>query len=136
MRWITYSILGAGTVFSIGSLISDARWNTEVWAILASVLFGLWVASPYVALGFLCATPRRYAAPCWVALVGAIPPVIYGGWAYVHILYLHLDAQSALAYIFVPLYQWGWTAVVLIVWFILIKTARHDGSGSNPAEWR
>jgi len=73
--------------------------------------FALWATSPYVLLAL--AGPRlRRPARQWVVLLGDV--VLTGGaiWIYIVGFVIETDAQSALLFVFVPLYQWVGCGVV------------------------
>ena len=67
----------------------------------------LWAVGPYVAHLALCAAVRRRAGAAWVAAVGALVTVAFGVGVLVDGFFVHLGAQSAILFVFVPLWQWA-----------------------------
>lgn len=111
-------LLVGATVFTGGTMIRNACWNSGLIEVALILVFGLWALGPYAALGLMAATPRRYAAALAVSLLGAIPPVAFGSWAYVEAFHVNLDAQSGIVFVFVPLLQWGWVALIFVLWAV------------------
>jgi hypothetical protein len=93
------------------------------WLVVAA--FSLWAVGPYLVLGIanglLCST-----AALIILLVGVLPVVGVGVTLYYQAFYVNLVAQSGLACIFVPYFQWGVTVVVGMVAAVFEWRARQS----------
>jgi hypothetical protein len=125
IRWATYLVLGVGAIATIGLMIWEAQWNTGLieWLMVAG--FAVWAGSPYVTLAVLNALSRSPASRL-ILLAGSL--VIVGGGlpAYYDAFFVHLDAQSGLVFVFIPLYQWTATGLLTIVWAVFEWRARQS----------
>ena len=73
---------------------------------LWAVGFGLWVVSPFV---FLLHATRRFEGNRTrdvVLLLVSLATALFAAFVYYDAFFVSMDAQSALVFIFVPLWQW------------------------------
>ena len=129
IRRVTYVVLALGAVYTFGSMMSDARWNTGFLEWLVVAAFLAWAIAPYLALALLNALSKGSATITLISLVGAAAAVTFGVYVYVDI-HRHLDAQGPLAYIFVPLYQMAWTALLFVPWIFIAARRRMINAGA------
>jgi hypothetical protein len=96
-KWTTGVIVFGGVValgLSLWTIeISLLQLGVAVWAILPMAV--LWFAN--------CHTARRGLA--LAVLIDSVCVVVFGCITYLDAFFVHLDAQSGLAVLFVPLYQ-------------------------------
>jgi hypothetical protein len=90
---------------------------------LAAAGFIAWAVSPYMLLALLVRSAHTRAARVGVLLVTLLA-VIFGVAIFVDAMYLHLDAQSALVFLFVPLWQWVGLLVLAVPLLLLSRVGR------------
>ncbi len=73
---------------------------------LSLAAFALWALSPYVLLGYLLYLFCGTRPSCVVAVTGAGILSICGIAVYIDTVFVHIDAQGALVFVFFPAYQW------------------------------
>ena len=102
---LTRSVLISAAAGCLGlmSYAADlSRGQNFLWA----VGFGLWVVSPFV---FLLHATRRFdgnrARDIGLLLV-SLAMALFAAFVYYDAFFVSLDAQGALVFIFVPLWQW------------------------------
>lgn len=97
---------------------------------VATLGFMAWGLSPYV---YLFAMGRRAATgPASVtALVIAVLTAILGVWFPFDAMYLHQDAQSALVFLFAPLWQWFLLLIASVPFYFLNQTVLHSRHGED-----
>lgn len=106
------AILVLGIAATIGVCVRCGDWNDGQ---VAMALFTLWAISPYGGFMALTLRRRRSQAVSWILAGGALVAVLFGVGALVDGFIVHLDAQSGLLFIFVPLWQWvGWIPFALL----------------------
>ena len=70
----------------------------------------VWTISPYLLAAFMTKRSTQYAATLVITGVSSIL-VIGGIFLLIDAMYIHLDAQSALVFVVIPMYQW----IILLV---------------------
>ena len=83
--------------------------NMDTFA-LGAIGFLLWAVSPYLFAVFMTKRSTQYAATLVVTGVSSIL-AISGIFLLIDAMYIHLDAQSALVFVVIPMYQW----IILLV---------------------
>jgi len=118
----------AAALITLALLIYAARpWGgnsayQDLSAYLGLLGFAVWVTLPYLMITFLA---RKALAVSNIFLIIAAVLISFGGVAlYVEALLLHRDAQSALAFVAVPFYQWIALGFLAGLHFLLRK--RHS----------
>jgi len=78
--------------------------------VLGAIGFLLWAVSPYLFAIFMTKQNTQYAATLVVTGVSSVL-AIGGIFLLIDAMYIHLDAQSALVFVVIPMYQW----IILLV---------------------
>ncbi|HTF55901.1 MAG TPA: hypothetical protein VK661_01415 [Planctomycetota bacterium] len=124
VRRFTAVLLILASLTMLGFEYYVGRWNTGVVNYLLLACFALWGISPYgvfLLLGFVL---RDSPAPSLICSIGAIVAVVLGMWVFYDGIFVHLDAQNALLFLFVPMYQWAWATVIAIISWSLVLASR------------
>src|SRR5512139_3739041 len=112
LTWLI-SMLGLAATFGIASYASVGL----SWAVSSSgILLFAWAVLPYGLVAMAANLTRSKKGSIAVLVVAAIS-LLFAGLVYVDAFFIHSDAQSALAFIFVPLVQ---NAVAIIVLGVVI----------------
>jgi len=105
---LTVVALGAGLTTALLLYLSIYGFIDEgfQWSGLLQ-LFGflIWADVPYVAVFWLAAVLVHGRSTAMLVLVAAFAVVMFGALVYFDAFFVHLDPQSALVFLFVPLYQ-------------------------------
>ncbi len=114
----TYPIVLAlsAALFTIAMLIYAGHgWEKGInwWAI--TCLFGAWAISPYIGIVGFSRTWSEDHKERITRLLGFILVIAFGIIVLIDGFFIHSDAQNALLFIFLPLYQWIGIAIVLAV---------------------
>jgi uncharacterized membrane protein YuzA (DUF378 family) len=114
MKRITYILicLAAITTAAIG-------FRTMSKPVSSGALgFIIWAVSPYCYLAVMTKTvsqkPSTIAVLVFALLVG-----VFGVWALIDAMFIHLDAQGGLIYIFAPLWQWAFLILFTLPLYFL-----------------
>ncbi len=75
-----------------------------------------WAVSPYLGLMLLTRTARQKVSIITIAILTAAIAG-FGIWIYVDSMFIHNDAQSALVFAVVPLWQWALILIVILLLF-------------------
>ncbi|MEE9523684.1 MAG: hypothetical protein V3V59_02920 [Thermodesulfovibrionales bacterium] len=81
-------------------------WEQGIVWWLGFLAFGIWAISPYCFMTishYLLINNNKQSI---VFLVSSILIILFGMFIYYDGFFIHIDAQSALLFIFIPLYQW------------------------------
>lgn len=98
------------------------------------MLVAAWNLGPYVVLAALARSVRRSLLASAIAFAGTLGICGFGLWVLYDALYVHLDPQSALVFIFLPVWQWPAVGLVCIVTGIVAHRAqRMRGRSRMPA---
>ena len=100
MKRISYSINIIASLVTIGVGI----FNMDTFALGAIGLL-IWAISPYLFAVFMTKQSTQYTATLVVTGVSSIL-AIGGVFLLIDAMYIHQDAQSALVFIVIPMYQW------------------------------
>ena len=116
---------------SIGLTITAADLDAPATRVLG-LIFAAWVAAPYVVL--LHATTRSAADALhgWVLLLATIALAAFGLAIYYDAMFVHLDPQSGIVFLVVPVWQMiAAGAVVVVLHRRLARRAiESDGGGA------
>src|SRR5690606_9651187 len=111
INWVTFGTNLAAANFAVAMMALAARGSDGgLEQIIWFVLFGGWAVSPHFPLGcfsliaLYCKLFDRVRDS--IFLSGSILIGAFGLVAYVDAMYVHPDAQGALAFLFVPVLQW------------------------------
>ena len=100
IKRISYSI----NLLAILVTITVGILNMDTFALGAIGLL-IWAISPYLFAIFMTKHSTQYAATLVVTGVSFIL-AIGGIFLLIDAMYIHLDAQSALVFVVIPMYQW------------------------------
>ena len=100
MKRISYGI----NLFASLVTIAVGILNMDTFA-LGAIGFLVWAISPYLFAAFMTQRSTKYAAVLMVTGVSFIL-AIGGIFLLIDAMYIHLDAQSALVFVVIPMYQW------------------------------
>ncbi len=106
MKKITYIIIVATALATV--VIAFKTMNRPNSLGASGII--VWAISPYFYLFVMASAVTKKASRIAVFIL-ALLAGSFGLWAIIDAMFIHLDAQAGLAYIFIPLWQW----VLLIV---------------------
>ena len=118
---IFLSILGAMTTLSL-MLYTAKPWTTNFHLDWVMVSFILWALLPYPALSLPMIFVSLSKRALVVYMVFASIAVLGGLFFYFDAMFVHLDPQSAIVFVFIPLYQLA--GVIVILWTIVMTGFR------------
>ena len=72
---------------------------------LGAIGFLVWAISPYLFAAFMTKQSTQYVAILIITGVSSVL-AIGGIFLLIDAMYIHLDAQSALVFVVIPMYQW------------------------------
>lgn len=94
----------AAAVATLALMAWAASWSWSGLAFMVSLM--AWCVSPYVPLGFASRKPRASRRSAIALLVTVVLVAAFAAIVYVDAFFIHLDAQGALVFLFVPVVQW------------------------------
>lgn len=103
----------AAATATLGLMAWAASWSWSGLAFMVSLM--AWSVSPYVPLGFASRKPRASRGSAVALLVTAVVVAAFGAAVYVDAFFIHLDAQGALVFLFVPVLQWVGALLGIVV---------------------
>ena len=114
----TYPIVLAlsATLFTIAMMIYAGHgWEKGInwWAI--TCLFGAWAISPYIGIVGFSRTWSEDHKERITRLLGFILVIAFGIIVLIDGFFIHSDAQNALLFVFLPIYQWIGIVIVLAI---------------------
>ncbi len=80
--------------------------------------FMFWTLSPYIGLMLLLKAARQQTAVIKISILAALIAG-FGLWVYIDAMFIHLDAQSALVFAIVPLWQWALILISCLLNFLI-----------------
>jgi len=98
------------TVLGIGLTSTSQPLSATVAGFLG------WAVSPYLGLMLLTRTARQKVSIITIAILTAAIAG-FGIWIYVDSMFIHSDAQSALVFAVVPLWQWALILITVLLLF-------------------
>ncbi len=90
--------------------------------------FAVWVTLPYLMTIFLAKKASASQPRNFVAIIGGLIISLGGVALYVDAVFLYRDAQGALAFVAVPLYQWIILGFLTGFYFLLILLRKKGSS--------
>jgi hypothetical protein len=109
------TLLGAA-VFTLGVMIKAGEgWNQGFAWWLGFFAFGAWAVSPYAAMAVMSLAMKRTLPQSLVFLLGCLLVTGFGGVVLIDGFYIHHDAQNALLFVFLPIYQWIGVAATFVI---------------------
>ncbi len=84
---------------------------------LTLVGFALWAISPYLILTIILQGFRKNKYSTNTAIIGALIIAITSCALLIDAFFIHIDAQNALVFIFLPIYQWVAFLVLALICF-------------------
>jgi len=117
-------LLFGATLLSVALLVHEAgdEMRSISWWVVAAPWI-VWIVSPYLPL-FLFGRRRVNLARSAISSVLTVTVIGFASLVYFDGFFTHLDAQSALLFIFVPLYQWVIILVGGIIYLIVAVVSR------------
>ncbi len=85
-------------------MITVGILNMDTFA-LGAIGFLVWAISPYLFAAFMTKQSTQYTATLIITGVSSLL-AIGGIFLLIDAMYIHLDAQSALVFVVIPMYQW------------------------------
>ncbi|HEX8386962.1 MAG TPA: hypothetical protein VF576_12305 [Rubricoccaceae bacterium] len=126
LRLATLALLGLGAVSTFALMVHANGSASDLLSDGAGVGFVLWALLPYAALALGLARFRSRRARA-VGLAGALVVAACAVAVYVDTLFVHVDAQGALAFVFVPVLQLAVTLVVVgLAWAVEARVRGAD----------
>ena len=116
---VVYIVLGAAMLTTLGMMVYAARpWGDNyayqsATGYLVLLLFMGWALSPYAALMVSNAWLGGSRGGGWLVFVAALLATGFGLWVITDAVFIHPDAQGALVFVVLPLYQWLIVGLVL-----------------------
>ena len=115
-RAATFSLCILGSLFTLGVMVASGRGWTQAAEWWMSFLgIGLWNLSPYAGLAACGVLAKRTKGQARTAFVGSVLVVGFGVFVLVEGFIVNPEAQSALAFVVLPLYQLAGVGVLIIV---------------------
>jgi predicted permease len=121
-----YLVAAAGGVFTLGlMLFASEPWDADLgrWAVILP--FAALAVSPYLVVARLARAFRHDVTKSRVLLAVALLVTVPAVWIYVQGFFVEPDAQSALLFVFVPIYQlFAGAAAGIAVWLLILAARR------------
>jgi hypothetical protein len=107
----------SGGLFTFAMLIYAAKGGEIgiVWRTIAVVIIGLWAISPYLGMLGISRNQNKNLGQKILYGVGFTLIVAFGVIGLIDGFFIHSDAQNALLFVFLPLYQWLGIAIVAVI---------------------
>ena len=100
----TSLVLLLGFLTTLGFMVYAGEPSNPWWWLLF-VPFAAWAGGPYVAVALVARRPSSSRASRLIALLTAIGLTAFGAYSLFTAFVTHLDAQSGIVFVFLPLYQ-------------------------------
>lgn len=113
-------LCAAASLATIGLLCYEGEPHVPSWWPIALAFMG-WTIAPYAALSAMAAAVHQKVAPSCIILFTTIVAIASAAVGYVDAFFIHIDPQSALVVLPLPLLQW----VAIVVGGIVAATMRH-----------
>lgn len=114
MKRFTYILILAAAITTM--VIGFKTMSSPISA--GALGFIIWAVSPYLYLAAMTKAvskkPSTIAVLVFALFVGA-----FGVWALIDAMFIHLDAQGGLIYIFAPLWQWVFLILFTLPLYLL-----------------
>lgn len=91
---------------------------------LSLSMFMLWAISPYIGLSFLTLIFKKHRLAIIGFMIGTFIISLFGVYGLIDTSFLHIDAQGGLIFIFLPIYQW-FATIILVGICIFLKRYNH-----------
>ena len=120
MKQLSFSVLFIAAAATLGiAVLNMDSFSMDV------MIYLIWAVSPYGAAAFIARQAQGYRAVMTAAAFSMF--IALGGlWLLVYSFYIHPDAQSALAFVVIPVYQWA----VLLVDGLAVRFLRQPSRGN------
>lgn len=94
--------------FAIAGTVATLALAFAVGARSLSVMgFGIWAASPFVAVALLCRRPRASQGAALTLFLATLLLAAFAFPIYIQGFFVKPDAQGGLLFIFIPVWQWA-----------------------------
>lgn len=114
MKRFTYIVIWAAAITT--TVIGFKTMSSPISAGAAGII--VWAVSPYFNLVAMTKAVSTKASAIAV-LVFALLVGAFGLWALIDAMFIHLDAQGGLIYLFAPLWQWVFLILVSLPFYFL-----------------
>lgn len=117
-RWTRFVLL-ASAALTVGFMLYASRpWENGAAALLFLPLFGLWALAPYYGLHQLSREAAGSRAAGLLVFAAAVLAGASAAWLQFTAFVTRPDPQSGLLYVFLPVYQWIFVAVLngIVAW--------------------
>lgn len=111
-RNLTFAVLLLGVVITLSIMAYAAQGDSLFSPVMLG--FAAWAMAPYLLL-FYSTRFLTSARVSWVIFVSILAIVCLGVFIYIDAFFIHLDPQSGLVFIFIPIYQLILSGIILIV---------------------
>jgi hypothetical protein len=106
-------LLALGAIGTIGFMLYAAQpWRSDQPFGLGHIAFMSWAIMPYVAGAVLARVFRDQRRSLIIILIGLAISVGSALFIYYYSLFVHIDAQGALIFVFFPVYQLAFTLIL------------------------
>lgn len=103
----------AGALATVALMAWAASWSWSGLAFMGALM--TWCVSPYVLLGIVSRKPRESRSAAIMLLATALVVAAFAGVVYVDSIFFHPDAQGALVFLFIPVWQGVGAMIGIIV---------------------
>lgn len=123
----TLAVLTTGALLTAGLMVYAAEpWRSNQSFSLGYIVFIAWAVTPYIAGGLVARYYCRYRRSMIILLIGFTVSVGAAVFVYYDSMFVHIDAQGALIFLFFPAYQLALTLLLAFVAAILKSLEKHN----------
>jgi hypothetical protein len=129
IKFLSSAIVIISSVLTLATMLHYGRpWKYGLHNMLSFAIFGLWAISPYLSLGAIVKNTSTIITGS-VIFAGLLIISLIGNFIYYDIFFLHHDAQTGSAFLYVPFLQW---IICFLCFAVLSLTHKKDSHHSPP----